>query len=103
MLSAAVLSTAAGGSASAAEPALAGPPVPAAMRIVAAAVVTKEGDCVKPYVLARPKGGAYLLWARRDGERSAAFFARSTDGTAFDAPVRLSPKGMDVDLGAESG
>jgi len=65
--------------------------------------VTTGGENLKPFIAARPGGGAYLAWARRDGDRTTAFLARSTDGRDFGAPVRLSLPEMDLDLGAESG
>jgi len=65
--------------------------------------VTSEGENVKPFILARPGGGAYLAWARRDDDRTSVQFAVSRDGAEFGQPVCLSADGMHLDLGAESG
>lgn len=74
-----------------------------ARRVAAVRRVTTAGENTKPFIITRPQGGAYLAWAQKVGDRTAIFFARSTTGLAFDAPVRLSPPGMDLDLGAENG
>jgi hypothetical protein len=79
------------------------PSLPKALRVVKTRAMTTAGDNVKPFVVIRPQGGAHVAWARRDGERTAIFFARSTDGSQYDAPVRLSTEQMYLDLGAESG
>lgn len=65
--------------------------------------VTSEHENVKPFVVARPRGGVYVAWAQKNGDRTAILLARSADGEKFDPPVRLSPDGMDLDLGAENG
>jgi hypothetical protein len=79
------------------------PVAPATWRVTTIRRITTGADNVKPFVLPHPRGGAYLAWAQKDGERTAAYFARSADGIRFEAPVRLSPEGMDLDLGAENG
>lgn len=65
--------------------------------------VTREGNHVRPFIVARPGGGAYLAWARRDEERTRVLFATSRDGIRYGAPIEVSPDEMDLDLGAESG
>lgn len=65
--------------------------------------ITSGGENVKPFLLARPGGGVYLAWARREGEVTRIFFAASRDGSTFSSPVPVSAPGMDLDLGAESG
>lgn len=65
--------------------------------------VAAPGDNLKPFVLARPGGGAYLAWAQREGQRTRVLFATSRDGLTYGPPVRVSTETMDLDLGAESG
>jgi hypothetical protein len=64
--------------------------------------VTTAGENLKPFVVAKPRGGVYLAWARRTDDRTAVLFASSDDGEHFSAPVQVSRDGMDLDLGAES-
>jgi hypothetical protein len=75
--------------------------VPLAAGIIRQA--TQEGENLKPFLLARPGGGAYLTWARRDGEQSSIWFAVSKDASNYSPPLRISSEGMHLDLGAESG
>jgi hypothetical protein len=80
-----------------------GTPGAARIDILSRVRVTDDHDNVKPFVVARPQCGAYLAWAEKRGERTAILFARSSDSKTFDAPIRISAEGMDLDLGAESG
>jgi hypothetical protein len=79
------------------------PTPPAKLEVVSLVGVTNEHENVKPFVVARPQGGVYVAWAQKVVERTAVLFARSADGENFDPPVRLTPEGMDLDLGAENG
>lgn len=76
---------------------------PAPLRVGPVRQVTAEGENLKPFILARPGGGAYLAWARRDGERTKVLFAVARDEVNLSPPVQVSAEGMDLDLGAESG
>jgi hypothetical protein len=78
-------------------------PAPAPPRVATLRPVAAIGANLKPFVVARPQGGVYLVWARRAAEDSAVFFARSTTGSRFTTPLRVTPPGMHLDLGAESG
>jgi hypothetical protein len=71
--------------------------------IAASRRITSAGENLKPFVVARPQGGVYLAWAQRLDKQTSVFFARSTDGSRYSAPVRLTPQEMHLDLGAESG
>jgi hypothetical protein len=73
------------------------------MQLSAPIRLTGAGENLKPFVVARAQGGAYMTWAQRTDRGTSVYFARSTDGLAFGAPVRLSAEGMELDLGAESG
>lgn len=76
---------------------------PPATTVWAPIRVTQGGENLKPFVLARAAGGAYLTWAQRTEKGTTVFFARSTDGQTFGTPIRLSAAAMNLDLGAESG
>jgi hypothetical protein len=79
------------------------PPAIPVREATASRRITSPGDNLKPFVFVRPGGGVYLAWAQRLKETSAVYFARSTDGVRFSAPLRLSAEEMQLDLGAESG
>jgi hypothetical protein len=66
-------------------------------------LLTPTGDNEKPCLVARPRGGAYLAFAEREGEKTSLRFAVLRDGLRLDPPVRLSTEDMDLDLGAENG
>ena len=76
---------------------------PPGLRAEPPVLVTPTGDNEKPCLVARPRGGAYLAFAEREGEKTAVRFAVLRDGLRLDAPVRLSTPEMDLDLGAENG
>src|SRR5437764_1257107 len=82
-----------------------GPVKKAAARIAVAAPVrlTAEGDNLKPFVAVRPRGGAYVAWARKNGEKSTIVLGRAKDGAHLDSEARVSLIGMHIDLGAENG
>jgi hypothetical protein len=78
-------------------------PLDPGLKGVAARRLTAVGSNTKPFVVTRPRGGVYLAWAQRIGERTAVYFSHSTDGRQLAVPTRLTPDGMDLDLGVESG
>lgn len=73
------------------------------LRAATPVLATPTGDNEKPFLAARPKGGAYLAFAEREGEKTSVRFAVLKDGLHLDVPVRLSTEEMDLDLGAENG
>lgn len=91
------------GSVFAAPPAGKAPAPEAALRAAPGRRITDQGENLKPFLLARSGGGAYLAWARKDDERTVILFAASPDGQKYGTPIRLSTEAMDLDLGAESG
>jgi len=76
---------------------------PGVLRAGVPVLATPTGDNEKPCLVARPRGGAYLAFAEREGEKTSVRFAVLRDGLHLDAPVRLSTEEMDLDLGAENG